>query len=475
MDLIQSPPGSADPVAEVRRLRRELRRERARRLAAESLGARASADLYDSVLGMRSAQADLLDHPDQPAVVNELHSALTEDLASGQVVNRAAESVGRAIAVDRCDVVPVDARRYSVVQGTWCESERVARLPRARSFVDLPEPLTTLLIEAAQRREPLQVDAVDEDPRIGVDGAREIVEALGMRSLAAVPVAMGDEVVGWIIVQSVVPRSWEHRELAVGAALSHVLVSTLMQVRAFEQQRESMQRLRELDRAKDSFISTVSHELRTPLTSIVGYLEVMRDGAVGKLPTGLHAGLSVIERNAVRLRDLVEDLLTLSAYDAEVVRLDPQPLNLAGLGRECRQSLTGLAEEKQVDLRVSAQRDLPLVLADRSHIERVVHNLLGNALKFSRRDGRVTVRVGADEESLVLTVSDRGIGIPADEQERVFARFFRSSLSVADEIQGAGLGLALVQTVVEWHGGTVEVDSVEARGTTVTVRLPRAS
>ena len=105
----------------------------------------------------------------------------------------------------------------------------------------------------------------------------------------------------------------------------------------------------------------------------------------------------------------------------------------------------------------------------------MVHNLLGNALKFSRRDGRVTVRVGADEESLVLTVSDRGIGIPADEQERVFARFFRSSLSVADEIQGAGLGLALVQTVVEWHGGTVEVDSVEARGTTVTVRLPRAS
>ena len=475
MDLIHSAPGSADPVAEVRRLRRELRRERARRQAAESLGARASADLYDSVLEMRSAQADLLDHPDQPAVVNELHSALTEDLNSGNLVNRAAESVGRAIAVDRCDVVPVDARRYSVVQGTWCDSEQVARLPRARSFVDLPEPLTTLLIEAAQRREPLQVDLVDDDPRIGTEGAREIVDALGMRSLAAVPVAIGDEVVGWMIVQSVVPRSWEPRELAVCAALSHDRVSTLMQVRAFEQQRESMQRLQELDRAKDSFISTVSHELRTPLTSIVGYLEVMRDGGLGQLPKGLHAGLSVIERNAVRLRDLVEDLLILSAYDAEAVRLEPQPLNLAGLARECRRSLTGVAAEKHVDLRVSAQRGLPLVLADRSHIERVLHNLLGNALKFSRRDGRVTVRVGADDESVVLTVADDGIGIPADEQERVFARFFRSSLSMTDEIQGAGLGLALVQTVVEWHGGTVEVDSVEARGTTVTVRLPRAS
>ncbi len=286
MDLIHSPTGSADPVAEVRRLRRELRRERARRQAAESVGDRASADLYDSVLEMRSAQADLLDHPGRPQVVNELHTALTEDLTSGQLVNRAAESVGRAVAVDRCDVLPVDAHRYSTVQGTWSQSEEVAGLPRARSFVDLPEPLTTLLIEAAQQGEPLQIDHVEEDPRLGAEEAREIVEALGVRSLAAVPVAMGDEVVGWMIVQSVVPRPWEPRELAICAGLSHDLVSSLMQVRAFEQQRESMHRLQELDRAKDSFISTVSHELRTPLTSIVGYLEVMGDGAHGTAAEG---------------------------------------------------------------------------------------------------------------------------------------------------------------------------------------------
>src|SRR3954467_10604306 len=160
MDLINSPTGSADPVAEGRRLRRELRRERALRRAAESVEARASAELFDSVREMRSAQADLLDHPDQPAVVNALHHALTEDLASGQLVNRAAESVGRGIAADRCDVLPVDSHRYSSVQGTWSTSEDVGGLPRARSFVALPEPLTALLIEAAQRHEPLQIEHV---------------------------------------------------------------------------------------------------------------------------------------------------------------------------------------------------------------------------------------------------------------------------------------------------------------------------
>jgi signal transduction histidine kinase len=474
MDLIPPRTGSADPATEIRRLRRELRRERARRLAAESVEARAGVELFDSVREMRTVQAGLLDHPDQPAVVDELHQALTEDLASGQLVNRAAESVGRAIGVDRCDVLPVDGHRYSSVQGTWSSSDDVAGLPRARSFLDLPEPLTALLFEAAQQQEPLQIEHVDEDPRLGPDAAAEIVEALGVRSVAAVPVAMGEEVVGWVIVQSVVPRAWEPRELAVCSSLSHDLVSSLMQVRSFEQQRESMQRLRELDRAKDSFVSTVSHELRTPLTSIVGYLEVMTDGALGELPKGVAVGLSVIERNAVRLRDLVEDLLTLSAYDADVVRLDRQQVNLVGLVRECRQASVPLADDKRVAVRLLVESGLPPVLVDRAHLERVVHNLIGNAVKFSRPGGRVTVRLAADHDHVVLSVADTGIGIPAEEQEQVFARFYRSTLSMADEIQGAGLGLALVQTVVEWHGGTVEVESIEEQGTTITVRLPRA-
>jgi signal transduction histidine kinase len=473
MDLMST--GSADPIAEVRRLRRQLARERARRQAAESIGERATSDLYDSVRELRTAQVELLERADQTRVVNELARALRQDLDSAQLVNRAAESVGRATAVDRCDVLLVDEHLYSAVQGTWSSSPVTALLPRPSSFIDLPESLTSLLLEAAQRLAPLQIEHIDEDPRVDPVGAAEIIEALGVRALAAVPVAVGDEVVGWLLLQSVVPRTWQPRELAICEGLSHDLVSSLIQVQAFEQQRESVRRLEELDRAKDAFISTVSHELRTPLTSIVGYLEMLSEGGLGHLDEGVSQGVAIIERNVGRLRELVEDLLTLSAYDAAQVHLDLRPTDLAAIVAECHQSLVPAIDAKKLEVVLVIEPGLPLAMADHTQMERVVLNLLSNATKFSHDGERVTIRLRPDGRHVVLSIADTGIGIPADEQERLFSRFFRSSLAVADEIQGTGLGLTLVQSVVEWHDGTVEIDSVEGEGTTVTVRLPQAT
>lgn len=475
MDMLSSATsGSTDPAVEVRRLRRQLRREQARRQAAESIGERATADLYDSVRELRGAQAELLEKADQARVVAEMARALRQDFDSAQVVNRAAESVGQATMVDRCDVILVDADRYSAVRGSWCASEEAAALPQPASFVDLPEPLTALLLEAAQRLVPLQVAHVRQDDRLDEDGAAEVVEALGVLALAAVPVAVGDEVVGWLLLSSIRPRGWQAREVAICQGVSHDLVASLVQVQAFEQQRESVRRLEELDRAKDAFISTVSHELRTPLTSIVGYLEMMSEGGMGALDDDVAQGIGIIQRNVGRLRSLVEDLLALSAYDAEQVNLDMRPLDLTLVVADCQQILAPSTHAKQLEVAVVTDPGLPSVLGDRTQLERVVLNLLTNAVKFSHDGGTVTVRLHAEDDEVVLRVIDRGIGIPVAEQDRLFSRFFRSSLAVADQVQGTGLGLALVQSVVEWHDGTVGVESAEGEGTTVVVRLPRA-
>jgi two-component system phosphate regulon sensor histidine kinase PhoR len=473
MDVMSARADSADAVAEVRRLRRQLARERARRQAAESMGATVTADLYDSVHLLRAAQVELLERTGQTRVVSELARALRDDLDTAHLVNRAAESVGRATAVDRCDVLLVDTDLDSAVQGTWTSAPEYANLPRPQSVAELPEALTSLFREATRQLAPLRIERLDRDPRLDAEGAAEITAVLGVRALAGVPMVVGEQVVGWLLLQSVQPRAWQPRDMALCQGFSHDLVSSLIQVQAFEQQRESVRRLEELDRAKDAFISTVSHELRTPLTSIVGYLELLAEGGMGPLEDGVSAGVSIIERNVGRLRDLVEDLLTLSAYDAAQVSLDLRPTDLAAVVAECHQALVPAIDAKRLELVLVAEPDLPFAMVDRTQIERVVLNLLSNAGKFSHDGGVVTLGLRSEGTDVVLTVSDTGIGIPAEEQELLFTRFFRSSLAMADEIQGTGLGLTLVQTVVEWHDGTVEVDSVEAEGTTVTVRLPQ--
>jgi signal transduction histidine kinase len=463
---------SADPAAEVRRLRRQLRRERALRQAAEAMGERANAELNASVRELRSAQVELLERADQTRVVNELARALRQDLDAAALVNRAAESVGRTTAVDRCDVLLVDADRYSAMQGTWSSSREAAALPRPHSFVELPETLTPLLLETAQHLATLRIDDVDADPRLGSAGARDIVAALGVRALAAVPIAFGDEVVGWLLLQSVHPRAWQSREISICEGLSHDLVSSLIQVQSFEQQRQSVRRLEELDHAKDAFISTVSHELRTPLTSIVGYVEMLVEGGLGPVDEGVEAGLRIIERNATRLQVLVDDLLALSAYDAEQVHLDLQPTDLAKVVADCVEALRPGIESKL--LRLTTSPGPVMALADRTQVERVVLNLLSNAIKFSHETGAVHIALREEDDEVVMEVHDRGIGIPEAEQERLFSRFYRSSLSASAEIQGTGLGLALVKSVVDRHQGSVRLHSVEGAGTTVTVRLPRS-
>lgn len=461
----------ADTVAELRNLRRQVQRERARRQAAENLGERATRDLYESVRQLRTAQSELLERADRTRIVNDLARSLRQDHDTGRLLNRAAEAVGTTISADRCDVLLVDPRPGTPGAGSWTLPS-VALLPEPVSYVELPARLKALMYSAGSRAVPVEIEDVTTDKRLAPDAAGDITGLLGVRSVAAVPIALGHQLMGWMLLQSVAPRAWQPRELAICEGLSHDLVASLVQVQAFEQQRESVRRLQELDEAKDAFVSTVSHELRTPLTSIVGYLELMADGGMGEVAPEVSAGLSIIQRNVVRLRSLVEDLLTLSAYDGARGPREGRPVDLAAIVVECLQSMRPTIANAGLEVELQLDATLGDVLGDVMDFERMISNLLNNAVKFTHPGGRITVELTQQRQMAVLVVRDTGIGIPDDEQERLFSRFFRSSLAIQDEIQGTGLGLSLVRTVVESYGGTVGVDSEVGRGTAFTVRLP---
>jgi PAS domain S-box-containing protein len=242
------------------------------------------------------------------------------------------------------------------------------------------------------------------------------------------------------------------------------------QQRLLDSEREMVSKLTEVDRVKNDFVSTMSHELRTPLTSIIGYSELLTDGLESADPSPQTAMVDMIAKNAERLLLLVEDLLELSQIEAGAHRAAMEPCDITKVLRSAIASIEPIAASRSITVRTHASR-LPMVRGNAVQLERVFLNLLSNAVKFSHDGGDIEV-TAASGDQVTVRVADHGIGIPADEQDKVFARFFRSRLAEARAIQGTGLGLAIVANIVERHGGTIAISSGENVGTEVTVSLP---
>jgi signal transduction histidine kinase len=235
---------------------------------------------------------------------------------------------------------------------------------------------------------------------------------------------------------------------------------------------EQNDRLRELDRLKDEFVSLVSHELRTPLTSIRGYIELLLED-LGPSETGRRRYLEVVDRNSQRLLELVSDLLFLAQVEAGKLAIEREPMDLGLVVEECVEASAPAADSKGIALTAHVAR-VPKLDGDSARLAQMLDNLVSNALKFTPKGGRVDVRLIADGSSALLEVEDTGVGIPEGEQGRLFERFFRSSTATANAIPGTGLGLTITKTIVERHGGSIEVESTENAGTVVRVRLPLA-
>lgn len=243
--------------------------------------------------------------------------------------------------------------------------------------------------------------------------------------------------------------------------------------RALQNEQLSADRLRELNRQKDDFVSSVSHELRTPITSILGYAELLEDEA--RLTRRDRGYLEVVMRNARRLGSLVEDLLHISEMSATRPLATAHTFDAADLIDTAVGELRLTAAQQGVDLTV----DLPVrpleLTGSRSDLDRIVANLVTNALKFTPRGGSVTVSAHPEADGIRLTVVDTGRGIAPDELDRVFERFYRSASTGADAVAGTGLGLPIVRSLAERVGGTVWLESDGSTGTTAVAILPHAA
>lgn len=225
------------------------------------------------------------------------------------------------------------------------------------------------------------------------------------------------------------------------------------------------------DGVRVEFVRCVSHEVRTPLTNILGYTELLADMVPGYLDEGGAAMVDRVRGSAVRLMAMVNDLLTLSGADAGTLAVGPTGVDLGAVLDRVWKRLAASATAAGVSLVLDAQPGL--VAGDRELLDRALGHLVDNAVKFSPDGGNVVVRVVSIDDAVEVSVQDSGLGIDAADQERVFDRFFRGRTAVAREIQGSGLGLAVVRAVADHHRGSARLESVDGVGTVVTMRLAR--
>ncbi|UVO54083.1 cell wall metabolism sensor histidine kinase WalK [Sphingomonas sp. SUN039] len=230
------------------------------------------------------------------------------------------------------------------------------------------------------------------------------------------------------------------------------------------------------ERARVDFVANSSHELRTPLAAIIGFIETLDDEKAGADAEVRNRFLSVMMKEARRMQRLIDDLISLSRIEAEKYRLPEMPVALGRLVEEVAADLRDSDEAARADLTLDLAPDVPMVAGDAAQLAQVLHNLVGNALKYGKRGTPVTIALRRDGDTLIrLSVTDQGEGIAAEHLPRLTERFYRVDPGRSRAQGGTGLGLAIVKHIVERHRGRLDIASAPGVGTTVSILLPPAA
>ncbi len=237
----------------------------------------------------------------------------------------------------------------------------------------------------------------------------------------------------------------------------------------------ALEEVKKISKRKTDFISSVSHELRTPLTSIKGYASILLTGKLGDLAAQARERIDKINRHSDELVHLVNDLLDISRIESGRMMMKQELQNLKNIAEQAVDLLSGQLREKQIELVLDIAADANTVFVDKSQIERVFINIIGNAIKFTPLKGKITICGHKQDNATQIDTTDTGCGIPPEAQEAIFEEFYRVDNPINQEVKGTGLGLSLVKHIIEAHKGKIWVKSKPGVGSTFSFTLPQSA
>ncbi len=280
-----------------------------------------------------------------------------------------------------------------------------------------------------------------------------------------------------IIRKALESKSIMHGEVVVGSIRTRSFAVTSTPIRSGAHISgavmvlHDISEIRRLERARRDFVANVSHEFKTPLTAIQGFSETLLEGALED-EANRRRFIEIIHDHSLRLGRLTNDLLRLAQMEAGQLRPELKPVRVEEIIEGCLDTSRVKAAQKQLGLEIHSTQGLPAVSGDLGLLQGVLQELLDNAIRYSLPDGMITIQTLRQNNSVVISISDTGIGIPKADQERIFERFYRTDPARSRESGGTGLGLSIAKHLIELHGGRIQVESEVGKGSTFSIFLP---
>jgi len=290
-------------------------------------------------------------------------------------------------------------------------------------------------------------------------------------SYVGVPLIFREQVFGVLSVQSYQSDAYSQESVELLSTIATQASIAIQNAQAYQRLVETAEQLREVDRLKTQFLANMSHELRTPLNSIIGFSRVMLKGIDGPLTDLQEADLSSIYNSGQHLLGLINSILDMSKIEAGKMDLSFEEIHLDEIFDAVLSTTRALVKDLPVELRTDLPEDLPSVWADTQRVRQILINLMSNAAKFTE-EGHITLKAQAGTEYVKISVSDTGIGIDPEAQQRLFIPFQQVDASTTRRAGGTGLGLAISRRFVEMQGGEIWVESVMGQGSTFAFTLP---
>lgn len=390
-------------------------------------------------------------------------------LEAGPILHEAVAALTEHLAADEVWVGLISGEEVQIAQTDHAQAGQVMNLTEI-----MPPGFLALLTQRYRDQASYPIQDLRSGQHPGMPaGVRDMLLGMGAVSLLLTPFGVGEELLGALILLRMQPgRPWSQPEIEAVQSIGGDIGQAFDHARVHERDEKVVAELKALDRARSSFLASASHDLRAPLTSIAGNLEMVLDGDAGPVTSKQTEMLAVAGRSVRRLGNLIEDMLAISKIELGAFSSELRPMDLAGLVPEAVEMVEASAASGGLTLEVATGEGELMVSGDAGQLERVLMNLLTNAVKYTPGGGRVSLRAAREGGDAVVVVRDTGIGIPEREQQSLFAPFFRASNAVERSITGSGLGLSIVRKIIEQHHGTLDLVSAENAGTTVTVRIP---